>query len=169
MDWGSIGTALASIGLPMLGAALPIPGGAALGKMLADKLTGNADASTDDMLLALATPEAQQAAREFASRHEETILRINVQAETAQIESVNATMRAEAGAANWPTWTWRPFIGFVFGTMIFGDYFLLPLLHIQPPAIPSEVFMAIMAILGVASWGHSKAMADPSNTAVTRG
>ena len=32
-----------------------------------------------------------------------------------QIESVNATMRAESSAANWPTWTWRPFLGFIAG------------------------------------------------------
>lgn len=86
-----------------------------------------------------------------------------------QIESVNATMRAESSAANWPTWTWRPFLGFIAGVQIFGTYFVLPLLGITPPTLPSEVMMFYTAILGAASWGHSMALKDPSNTAITKG
>ncbi|MBF0439375.1 MAG: hypothetical protein HQL93_09670 [Magnetococcales bacterium] len=168
-DWGAVASKLTSIGLPLLGAALPIPGGVALGSALAGWLTGDQDAHPIDVVDAMQSPEGQAKAHEFYLQNQTTILQINVAAETAQIESVNATMRVEANAANWPTWTWRPFIGFVFATMIFGDYFVLPLLHIPVPVIPQEVFVAIMAILGVASWGHSKALADPNNAAVTRG
>ena len=86
-----------------------------------------------------------------------------------QLESVNMTMRAEASSANWPTWTWRPFLGFIAGIQIFGTYFVLPLLHITPPTLPSEVMIFYSAVLGAASWGHSMAMKDPNNTAVTKG
>jgi hypothetical protein len=172
----SIGNALAEIGLPILGAALPIPGGAALGKLLAGKLTGNSNASTQDVLLALGTPEGLAEARKFELTHEETILRINTEhdiamrkEETLQVQSVNTTMQAEASAANWPTYTWRPFLGFISGVMILGNYFLLPLFGKQSVIVPMEAWMFLSAVLGLASHGHSKALADPTNTAVTRG
>ena len=88
---------------------------------------------------------------------------------TKQIESVNQTMRSESVAVNWPTWTWRPFLGFVAGVMILGDYFILPLAGIPVPMIPVEVWTFLAAVLGIASFGHSKALADPSNHAVTKG
>ena len=96
-------------------------------------------------------------------------MRTQLHAVTSQIEAVNATMRAEASSTNWPTWTWRPFLGFIAGVQIFGTYFVLPLLHIPPPTLPPEVMIFYSAVLGAASWGHSMALKDPSNTAVTKG
>ena len=164
MDWSNVGTKLAQIGLPLLGAALPIPGGAAIGRAMATFVTGNHAATPEQTIAALNDPVAQEKAREFYAQNQTAILQAQLAAETAQIESVNATMRTEADSKNWPTWTWRPFIGFVFGTMCFGDYFILPLLGIESPKLPQEMFVAFMAILGVASWGHSMALKDPTNS-----
>lgn len=169
MDWKDIGITLAEIGLPLLGAALPIPGGEKLGRHLAAFVTGNQDATPKETFLALADPEGQEKARQFWAENQSNILRMQLDAETARIQAVNQTMQAEAAAQHWPTFTWRPFLGFVAGVMIFGDYFLLPLMGIDSPYIPSEAWMFLSAVLGIASWGHSSALKDPSNTAITKG
>ncbi|MBF0260442.1 MAG: hypothetical protein HQL97_01220 [Magnetococcales bacterium] len=169
MDWSLVGKKLAEIGLPVLGSVLPIPGGAEIGKAMAGWLCGDENAPENEILKALESPDGRGKAAEFFLQHQQAVLQIRAAAAAQEIQEVNETMRAEASAAHWPTWTWRPFIGFVTGVMLLGVYFLLPLLHISPPSVPQEVWVMLMAILGVASWGHSKALADPSNTAVTKG
>ena len=92
MDFKSIAKSLADIGLPLLGAALPLPGGMALGGMLAaaidDHIGGTKGGSpvTLDTLVDNLTQNAQarEAALEFQARHQETILKITVDAEQAQ-------------------------------------------------------------------------------------
>ena len=125
MDLKDLGAALAKIGLPMLGAALPIPGGAAIGTALAAAIGAKTD-SPDDILAKLTTsPEALQAAREFQARHEERMLELTTQAEiesrkadSADIAAVNETMRTESENSDKESWYqkgWRPFNGFVVG------------------------------------------------------
>lgn len=104
--------------------------------------------------------------------HDEVMAEIAATAENAK--DVNATMQAEAKADHWPTYSWRPFIGFVFGIMIFGDYFVIPLLQgwwpaIRQPTIPPEAWVAIGGILGVASFFRGKAQADPRIPTDNRG
>ena len=72
--------------------------------------------------------------------------------EMATIESVNRTMQAEAKSEHWMQWAWRPFVGFIFGFTFFGVYFILPLAKIPLPTIPSEAWLMLGAVLGVASW-----------------
>lgn len=72
--------------------------------------------------------------------------------EMATIESVNRTMQAEAKSEHWMQWAWRPFVGFIFGLTFIGVYFVLPLSKITPPTIPSEAWLMLGAVLGVASW-----------------
>jgi hypothetical protein len=57
MKWGDLGKKIAGIGLPALGAALPLPGGALIGKMIADKL-GMPGANIDAIAHAVATDPA---------------------------------------------------------------------------------------------------------------
>ena len=47
--------------------------------------------------------------------HLEKLELYNLQAFQAAIQHVNATMQVESKAEHWPTYSWRPFIGFVFG------------------------------------------------------
>lgn len=82
--------------------------------------------------------------------------------ETRNIEAVNKTMQAEAAAEHWPTYSWRPFNGFLFGTTIFMVYVLLPLLQIAPPTIPEMVWVTWGGILGIASFFRGKQQADPA-------
>lgn len=72
--------------------------------------------------------------------------------EMATIESVNRTMQAEAKSEHWMQWVWRPFVGFIFGLTFIGVYFVLPLAEIDSPTIPSEAWLMLGAVLGVASW-----------------
>lgn len=84
------------------------------------------------------------------------------------VQAVNTTMQTEAGADHWPTYSWRPFIGFSFGLWI-NSVWLLPLFHIVPVMLPAEVMLAIGGILGVASWFRGKAQADPAVQTDMRG
>jgi hypothetical protein len=90
-------------------------------------------------------------------------------AETAEILAVNATMQAEAKSDHWPTYTWRPFVGFVFGVMFLGVYFVLPLMKLPVPTVPTEAWFAIGGVLGVASYFRGKAQADPAVPTDNRG
>ncbi|PMY13752.1 hypothetical protein C1X42_32665, partial [Pseudomonas sp. FW305-BF8] len=73
------------------------------------------------------------------------------------VGKVNDTMQAETKGEHWPTYTWRPFNGFVVGIMAFGCYFVLPLCKLPVPSIPTEVWLMFGGILGVASWFRGKA------------
>ena len=164
MDIKQFGEALAKLGLPILGAALPIPGGAVLGKVLGSMI-GKPDATEEDVLAELSTnAEALQKTKEFELTHQETLLRLQVEALTA----VNKTMQVEAASDHWPTYSWRPFIGFMFGLYIFS-FVLLPLFGMAPMALSADLTLAIGGILGVASWFRGKMQADPNVNTDNRG
>lgn len=124
MDFKDLGKMLAGIGLPLLGAALPIPGGAAIATALAASL-GLTSSTPEAIATALDTPEARQKAFEFQATHTERMLELTTkaeiadrQADSADIASVNATMIAElqnsANEDRVQRW-WRPFNGYVVG------------------------------------------------------
>lgn len=97
-----------------------------------------------------------------------------IRAASDNASAVNATMQAEAKSDHWPTYSWRPFIGFCFGIGWIGDYFILPLVHIffppvSVPTIPPEAWIAAGGILGVASFFRGKAQADPGVKIDNRG
>jgi hypothetical protein len=89
-------------------------------------------------------------------------------ADTANMQTVNTTMQVEAKADHWPTYSWRPFIGFTFGLYI-NSLWVLPLFHVQPVALSTDLVFAIGGILGVASFFRGKAQADPRVTTDPRG
>lgn len=171
MEWkdlaGVVGRAA-----PILGGLLAGPtGGAsvAVGALIASVLgTG---ATPDEVSQALTiNPDAAIRLKELEARKQVDLQSLLVQAEAARlaaevsaIEAVNATMRAETTAEHWPSYAWRPFCGFIFGTMFLGVYFVLPLLKLPVPAVPFEAWAAMGGVLGVASWFRGKAQADPAN------
>ena len=81
---------------------------------------------------------------------------------------INATMRAEASAEHWPSYSWRPAIGFSFAAYVTAQW-VLPLCHVVPPQIDPELMLAVGSILGVASWFRGKAQADPAVPTINRG
>ena len=76
------------------------------------------------------------------------------QLQAAQLESVNATMRAEAASEHWLVWSWRPLVGYTFCVTIINNYALLPYFAkygVQPIVIPGELWSAMLVVLGVAA------------------
>ncbi len=113
-----------------------------------------------DNELARIKSEAKQRAQEIGVRYAEI--------EAKNIENVNKTMQSEAAAEHWPTYTWRPFIGFVFGLYI-ASMFILPLFGVRPIEMSADLVLVVGAILGVASFYRGKMQADPTIPTVNRG
>lgn len=174
MEWKELASSIGKFA-PLLGTVIGGPAGAAVGALVSATLGTDNDpsavqqalVSNPDVALKLAQLEADQ--RIQLQTLAVTAEQNRLSAETAQLGSVNTTMQVEAAAEHWPTYTWRPFIGFVFGIMALGVYFVLPLLGINIPTIPSEAWMSFGAILGVASWHRGKMQADPTIPTVNRG
>lgn len=92
--------------------------------------------------------------------------------ETRNNEAVNKTMQTEAGAEHWPTYSWRPAIGFAVAWnlisasfMIFIAYVFKPELVPQLPAMLTALAglnAVAMPVLGIASYFRGKAQADPN-------
>lgn len=74
---------------------------------------------------------------------------------------VNKTMQAEAGSDHWPSYSWRPFIGFNFGLYVSAQW-MLPLFKIPAPVIDAQLMLAVGGILGVASWFRGKGQSNNS-------
>ncbi len=95
MDWKQLGSAVAKLGLPLLGAALPIPGGAAIGTALAQAI-GSTSADPQDILTALtANADTQLKAKQFEDTHKETMLKLQLDYQ-AQIYQQEVADRASA-------------------------------------------------------------------------
>lgn len=191
MDWKDIGKTLADIGLPLIGAALPIPGGAAIGAALASAIGG--DGTANDVLNKLTSnQELLLKAKEFELTHQETLLKLKLDYEvelakvdSSNTQSVNSTIQEEAKSDHWPTYTWRPFIGFCFGVNLFATsmtvciiYILVicgvadnKLLQYLPDFLSSmAALLAVpMPILGIASWFRGRMQADPNIPTDNRG
>lgn len=124
MDLLELGKKIAAAGLPLLGAALPIPGGAAIATGLAAAI-GLTDNKPEAIAEALLNPENFRIAKEFQAKHEERMLELTSQhevsmrkADSEDISNVNETMRKEIEFSDKEDrvqrW-WRPFNGYVVG------------------------------------------------------
>lgn len=98
---------------------------------------------------------------------------------------INATMRAEAAAEHWPSYSWRPAIGFavamvlILAALIVGIAYLgvmffnikPEVLAYLPGALAALTGLVAVAspILGIASWYRGKMQADPSIPTINRG
>lgn len=74
------------------------------------------------------------------------------------LNAVNATMQAEAKSEHWMQWSWRPTFGYTACAILINNYVLLPYLSkfgIVPIAVQDNVWLMIMAVLGVAAWQRS--------------
>ncbi len=73
---------------------------------------------------------------------------------SAQMETINATMREESKSEHFMTYAWRPLIGFTFAAILINNFILIGYLKqygVQIIEIPGEVWNAILVILGAAS------------------
>lgn len=138
-----------------------------------------------------ASPEAAlkavQADPQIALAFQKAIGEQQVELEKLAVQNaadVNATMRAEAASEHWPSYSWRPAIGFAVaiclvlsGLTVFGAYIGAmwfgkpePLAHL-PGMLGAMAALVGMAapILGIASWFRGKMQADPNVPSVNRG
>lgn len=195
MDLKDIGKALASIGLPLLGAALPIPGGMAIGTALANFIS-SPTAKPEDILATLTSnAEALEKAKEFQANNHSTLVKMAVDYELAQskidadaLAMVNTTMQTEAAQSaneNWWQTGWRPFNGYIVGLGSFVALcaacylFYLGIVQKDTNAISTipQLAMAVATILavpgaavGITAWHRGKAqiaevMKDASSAA----
>lgn len=99
---------------------------------------------------------------------------------------INTTMQVEAKADHWPTYAWRPFIGFMVGFNTFAASVLVlgvfvctmcgiataPAAVAQLPVVLgalAAINTTVLPILGIASWFRGKAQADPAIATDMRG
>ena len=171
MDWGDMLGTLAVSGAKTLATAFggPLAGNAI--EFVGNKLLGKKDATPEEVKQALEGLTGDQIVRlkeldmEYKKHLDDNGIQLQIEeikADATMRVAVNATMQAEAASEHWPTYGWRPFIGFEFGIMTFGIYFILPLFNKPVPTIPTELWMSFGAILGVASWFRGKMQADPT-------
>lgn len=168
MDWLKTiaPTAATMLGGPLAGLAV---------KFLADKLGApaeTADAVTSALSSLTGTPEGRIRLAEIDAALRTHAIDAGIDLERLAVQNaadINMTMQAETTAEHWPSYSWRPFCGFVFGITFFGVYFVLPLLKMPIPSVPTEAWMSMGAVLGVASWFRGKAQADPANPMPVKG
>jgi roadblock/LC7 domain-containing protein len=90
---------------------------------------------------------------------ETAIQQATIKFQADAIAAVNATMQEEAKSEHWMQWAWRPTFGFTACAILVNNYILLPYLAkagVVPIAVPSEVWLMIMAVLGVAAWTRGR-------------
>lgn len=96
------------------------------------------------------TPEEKQKAQEALYNYE---LQMRDK-DNDVIKAVNDTMQTEAKSEHWLQWSWRPLVGITFSAVIINNYILLPYFvkaGLQAITIPSEMWNAMLIILGVAA------------------
>jgi hypothetical protein len=172
MEWKDIASAVGKAA-PLLGTLLGGPAGAAVGGIVASALgTGN---SPEEVSAALANPEAAVKLREIEASRTTRLqelatdqVKAELAAATQNAGDVNRTMQAEAAADHWPTYSWRPFIGFMFGAYV-ASLWLLPLFGKAPAALTTDMTLAVGGILGIASWFRGRMQADPRAQTDNRG
>lgn len=104
----------------------------------------------------------------------------------ANAADVNKTMQAESASEHWPTYTWRPFIGFAVGFNVIVSSLLVLVVFVPVmfgvaaaaaavSALPlvlgalAGINGTVLPILGIASWFRGKAQADPNIPTINKG
>ncbi len=173
MEWKDIAGVVGKAA-PILGTLLGGPAGAAIGGIVASAL--GADSTPDAVSQALAVnPDAAVKLRQIEADQRVKLQELIVTAEqnrlaaeTASVQAVNSTMQAEAKSDHWPTYSWRPFIGFMFGSYV-ASMWLLPLFGKMPVTISADLTLAVGGILGIASWYRGRMQSDPNVRSDNRG
>src|SRR5882757_4914815 len=130
---------------------------------------------------------ALQADPNLVLQYQKAILDQEVTLEQLAVQNaadINKTMQTEAASEHWPTYSWRPAIGFAvalavmlsvvtvfvtYGAVIFkgNDKGLAQLPGIL--AAVAGIIAVVSPILGIASWYRGKMQADPSIPTDNRG
>ena len=189
LQWKDVAAAVGKVA-PLLGTLLGGPAGGAVGGLIASALgTGN---TPDEVFQALATNhDAAVKLKQIEADKQTRLAELaedQAKAEIAAIAQasgdVNKTMQAEAASEHWPTYSWRPAIGFavavavllsvltVFaaygGAIFYGRTEGLSNLPGILAAI-AGIIGVVAPILGIASYFRGKMQADPAINSDNRG
>jgi hypothetical protein len=160
-------------------------------KFLGDAL-GAPEATTDAVTTALkdlsATPEGRIRLAELDAQLRTHAVNAGVDLERLAVQNagdVNKTMQAEGAAEHWPTYSWRPAIGFAVALNVLmtsataaAAYMLVifmgkdaQVLSYVPAMVGSMAALVgvVAPILGIASWFRGKAQADPAIATSNKG
>lgn len=182
MNWSDIAGVVGKAA-PILGTLVGGPAGGAIGALISGAL-GVAN-TPDAVSQALATnPDAAVKLAEIEKdktlgleQLAQATRQAEIKAESDEDVAVNTTMQAEAKAEHWPTYTWRPFIGFMvgvniaassllvlgtFGGTLFGSALAATAVGSLPGVLGAlaGINATVLPILGIASWFRGKAQAD---------
>lgn len=140
--------------------------------------------STGDMAIA-----ALQADPSLVLKYRQAVLDQEVEFQKLAVvnaSDVNKSIQSEAISEHWPTYTWRPFIGMMFGVnmlimglttaavyiaVMLGSVTAVQAVATLPQMIGAlgAVNGAALPVLGIASWFRGKMQADPSVPTDNRG
>lgn len=150
MDLKSLGQTLAKLGLPLIGAALPIPGGAAIGAALASVIGAKSDDPSDILAALTGNAQAMLQAKQFEATHQETMLKLTLDAQTA-VYQADASDRASARARAVEMHDWTPnAIGILVLLFCFGTEAYV-LMRGLPPGIDAGLSGRILGGLDTAA------------------
>ena len=83
------------------------------------------------------------------------LITLSVQAETAAQQAVNQSIQAEGKSDHWIQWSWRPLFGLTGAAILINNYILYSYFAkwgVVQVIVPSEVWLTIMAVLGVTAY-----------------
>lgn len=155
MDWTDVAKKLANIGLPILGAAVGGPAGAIAGKGIAAALGLGADSTPEQTAAALGNVSGEQIVALKAL--DAQMAKDQLQASTAQVEAVNKTLQTEAMGGSWLQKNHHAIESMFVCSLVGAIYFILPVLKIPVPVVPTEAWIMLGAILGVTAWQRGAA------------
>jgi hypothetical protein len=189
MDWKDIAGAVGKAA-PLVGTLIGGPAGGAIGALVSTALgvantpdaVNEALKTNPDAAVKLAQIESDERVKLQGLLLDQA--KAELAAETQTTSDVNKTMQVEAAAEHWPTYGWRPAIGFAvalavllsvltvfvaYGAAIFkGD--ATGLQHLPGILMAVSGIIAVVSpILGIASWFRGKMQADPNVPTTNRG
>ena len=131
---------------------------------------------------------ALQADPSLVLKYRQSVLDQEVEFEKIAVQNaadINVTMQAESKADHWPTYSWRPAIGFAFAfnlwagainiTVAYAAVMFwgvkIDILSLLPQMLTAQAALngTALPILGVASWFRGKMQADPNISSDNRG
>lgn len=182
MNLADFAKSIAAIGLPLLGAALPIPGGMAIGSALASAIGASSTKPEDILATLTSSADALAKAKQFELEQRDRLIQMAYnyeleqrKADSADLATVNTTMQAEAtnsASENWWQKGWRPFNGYILGVSslvtVCGVFYLaflalsgkdLNALNAIPTIVTSIALVLSIpgAAVGIATWHRGRA------------
>jgi hypothetical protein len=161
-SWKEVGAAITKVA-PALGSVFG-PAGAAVGGLVSvvGRAFGLGDNPTPDAVLtALQTsPDAAVKLAQIEADHKDRIIAALVamrQADSEDLNQVNQTIRADEQGQSWLQRNHHAIECLATVAWVIAVYFWLPVFKITPPTIPTEAFLMVGAILGVAAYGKGQA------------